>query len=57
MIKGQPGFALAYFYRGQCHQDLGNPDAALADYETFLKLAPGGPLQTLATKRIEELRR
>jgi tetratricopeptide (TPR) repeat protein len=52
-IETDPGFAPAHHYLGAVHRARGDQAAAVAAFETFLRLAPGDPkaAQTLAYVR------
>jgi tetratricopeptide (TPR) repeat protein len=42
-IGAKPDLAYAYFWRAQAYNGLKKADRMVADYETFLKLAPKAP--------------
>jgi tetratricopeptide (TPR) repeat protein len=42
-IGARPDLAYAYFWRAQAYNGLKKADRMVADYETFLKLAPKAP--------------
>jgi tetratricopeptide (TPR) repeat protein len=42
-IGAKPDLAYAYFWRAQAYNGLKKSDRMVADYETFLKLAPRAP--------------
>lgn len=41
-VTFNPNFAPAYYYRGMLYLQLGNTNNARADFDTYLKIAPGG---------------
>jgi hypothetical protein len=45
------------FNRGECHRRLGNAEAALRDYDQFLKALPAAPNRAEVESRIAELRK
>jgi len=43
VIHAKPDLAYAYFWRGQAYYNKKQPDKMIADFETFLRLAPNAP--------------
>lgn len=55
-IELAPDYADAYFYRGLTHYTLVNREAALADFEHYLELAPEGIRAAEAQQSVESIR-
>ena len=55
-VKTQPDYPEAHFVLGEAARRLGKNDEALAEFTTYLKLAPNGERAKSAEKALESLR-
>ncbi|HEY2942872.1 MAG TPA: tetratricopeptide repeat protein [Vicinamibacteria bacterium] len=54
-IKRKPDLAYAYFWRGQAYYGKKKADRMVADFETFLKLAPKSPEAPIVRQLLSSL--
>jgi tetratricopeptide (TPR) repeat protein len=55
-IKAKGDMAYAYYWRGHAHYNKKQPDRMVADFETFLRLAPKAPEATSVKQLLAGLR-
>jgi Flp pilus assembly protein TadD len=55
-VKTQPDYAEAHFVLGEAARRLKKQDEAKAEFNEYLKLAPGGERAKAAEKALDELR-
>lgn len=55
-IKARTELPYAYYWRGQAHYNKKQPDRMVADFETFLKLAPKAPEAPTVQQLLDGLR-
>jgi regulator of sirC expression with transglutaminase-like and TPR domain len=55
-IHARPDLAYAYFWRGQAYYGLKQKDKMIADFTTFLKLAPTAPEATTVKQLLSGIR-
>lgn len=54
-ITKKPDFAYAYFWRGQAYYGAKKADRMVADFQTFLKLAPKSPEAPIVRELLSKL--
>jgi len=54
-ITFNPNFAPGYYYRGALYVILGQPENARTDFESYLKIAPGGDFAGMCKSQLETL--